>query len=244
MALLQNKIALVTGGTRGIGRTIVERMIAEGAKVAFTYHRSTEQATALMNAYPSKAIGYQSDAADFSAAQSLLQNVVKDFGQLDILVNNAGITRDNLLIRMTEQQWNEVIHTNLTSVFNLTKVAMRHFLKKRAGSIVNLTSVVGIQGNAGQSNYAASKAGIIGFTKSIAKEVGSRNIRCNAVAPGFIETDMTQRLPDKTKQNFLQQIPFKRFGTTEEVANTIIFLASDFSTYVSGQVIGVCGGLS
>ncbi len=244
--LLANKTALITGGSRGIGKAMVERFVAAGANVAFTYHHSQTEAEQLIQELSSKhkqhLVCYQSDAASLSAAEALIAKVGKDFGTIDILVNNAGITRDTLLLRMQEAQWDAVINTNLKSVFNLTKSIMRPMLKQRAGSIINISSVVGLTGNAGQANYAASKAGIIGFSKSIAREVGSRNIRCNVIAPGFINTDMTDQLSEKIKQQFLERIALKRLGEAKEVADTAIFLASDLSTYITGQVISVCGG--
>jgi 3-oxoacyl-[acyl-carrier protein] reductase len=249
MSQLKGKIALITGGSRGIGAAIVRRFAQEGAHVAFTYvsERSKEASEALAlecSQMGVKVQAYASDAGSFAAAEQLIQQVVEDFGGLHVLVNNAGITRDTLMLRMTEEQWDQVIHTNLKSVFNLTKHALRPMLKAKMGSIINMSSVVGVFGNAGQANYAASKAGIIGFSKSIAKEVGSRNIRCNAIAPGFIETDMTEELDDKTKEAFLSGIPMKRLGKAEEVADLTVFLASDQSTYISGQVISICGGLN
>ncbi len=247
MQLLNQKVALITGATRGIGKGIAQKFAAQGANVAFTYHRSTQKAETLVQELTQlniKAIAYQSDAGNFEATGHLIQKVLQDFGTIDVLVNNAGITQDNLLLRMNEQQWDAVITTNLKSVFNLTKQVMRPMLKKRSGSIINMSSIVGIQGNAGQANYAASKAGIIGFSKSIAREVGSRNIRCNVIAPGFIQTDMTDKLSDEKKAQFLQQTPAQRFGSVEEVANVALFLASDLSSYVSGQVISVCGGMT
>ena len=247
MKLLEGKIALVTGGSRGIGTGIVRKFASEGANIAFTYLSSEESAKKIeaeLNAMGIKAKAYQSDASSYEQAESLVKNVLEDFGGLDILVNNAGITKDNLLMRMSEEQWDKVIEVNLKSIFNLTKQVMRPMMKKRWGSIINISSVVGVFGNAGQANYAASKAGAIGFTKSIAKEVGSRNIRCNAIAPGFIETDMTHELDEKTKASFLASIPMRRLGQTEEVANVCLFLASDLSSYVSGQTLSVCGGLN
>ncbi|MFN8276272.1 MAG: 3-oxoacyl-[acyl-carrier-protein] reductase [Chitinophagales bacterium] len=245
--MLQGKTALVTGGSRGIGRAIVTQFAQQGADVAFTFLSSAEKAQALeaeLHAATGRKIkGYASDAASFQAAEQLVQQVLADFGQIDILVNNAGITRDNLLLRISEEQFDEVIQANLKSVFNLTKHCTRQFLKQRAGSIINLTSVVGIRGQAGQSNYAASKAGIIGFTKSIAEELGSRNIRCNAISPGFIETDMTHVLDDSTKASYQSQIPLQRMGAADEVANTAVFLGSSLSSYITGQVISVCGGM-
>lgn len=245
MALLTSKTALVTGGSRGIGAAIVRRFVAEGARVAFTYARSADKADALVEELGAdNASAFRSDAASFAEAEQLIADVLAEFGRIDALVNNAGITRDNLMLRMSETQWDEVIHTNLKSVFNLTKHVMRPMMKARAGSIINMSSVVGDFGNAGQANYAASKAGIFGFTKSIAKEVGSRNIRCNAVAPGFIATEMTEVLDEKTKQGFLDAIPMRRLGTAEEVADVCVFLASDMSAYVNGQTVSVCGALN
>jgi 3-oxoacyl-[acyl-carrier protein] reductase len=246
MNILQNKTALITGATRGIGRGIAISFAKSGANIAFTYLSSDEKAKALeaeLQALGVKAVGYKSDAADFKAADDLVTNVVNTFGGLDILVNNAGITRDTLLMRMSEQQWDEVINANLKSVFNLTKAAQKPMLKARKGSIINMSSVVGVKGNAGQSNYAASKAGIIGFTKSVAIELGSRNIRCNAIAPGFIETEMTGALDEKVVQQWRDSIPLKRGGTAEDVANLTLFLASDMSSYITGQCINVCGGM-
>ncbi|MEZ4888555.1 MAG: 3-oxoacyl-[acyl-carrier-protein] reductase [Chitinophagales bacterium] len=247
MGLLDNKTALISGATRGIGRGIAVKFAQEGANVAFTYHSSVEKAQALeeeLKGYGVEAKGYQSDAADFEAAESLCKDVISTFGAIDILVNNAGITRDTLIVRMSEKQWNEVIQTNLNSVFNLTKNSIRSMMKTRKGSIINITSIVGMRGNAGQSNYAASKAGIIGFSKSIAQELGSRNIRCNAVAPGFIATEMTDELKDEVRDAYLKSIPLKRFGSVEEVADVCLFLASDMSNYVSGQTISVCGAMN
>lgn len=246
MQILQNKVALITGATRGIGRGIALSFAKSGAAVAFTYVSSDEKAKALeaeLQSFGVKAKGYKSDAADFKAADELVTTVVNEFGTIDILVNNAGITRDTLLMRMSEQQWDEVMNANLKSVFNLTKAVQRPMLKAKKGSIINMSSVVGVQGNAGQSNYAASKAGVIGFTKSVALELGSRNIRCNAIAPGFIETEMTSALDEKIIQHWRDTIPMKRFGTTEEVANLTLFLASDMSSYISGQCINVCGAM-
>lgn len=246
MKLLEGKTAIVTGGTRGIGRGIVSRFAEAGANVAFTYRSSGPAAEALekeLSSHGIKAKGYQSDAADFDAAQELVKAVLEEFGGIDVLINNAGITQDNLLLRMSEEQFDKVIEVNLKSVFNLTKAVCRPMLKN-GGSIINLTSIVGMKGQAGQANYAASKAGIIGFTKSTADELGSRGVRCNAIAPGFIETDMTEVLPEETKAKYLEQIPMKRLGKAEEVADAALFLASDMSTYVSGQVLSVCGALN
>lgn len=245
MSLLNGKVALVTGGSRGIGEAIVRKFVEQGARVAFTYVSSGSQAKAekLTAELGGSAKSYQSDAGDFAQAEVLLGQVLQDFGKLDILVNNAGITRDTLMLRMTEQQWDEVIQTNLKSVFNMTKHALKPMIRT-GGSIINMSSVVGVFGQQGQANYAASKAGIIGFSKSIAKEYGSRGIRCNAVAPGFIATEMTDALDEKTKEGYLSAIPLKRLGAGEDVANTCVFLASDMGVYVTGQVISVCGGLN
>lgn len=246
MKLLESKVAIVTGGARGIGEAIVCRFAEQGAAVAFTYLSSSAKADALvekLTAQGYKVKAYQSDAASFSDAEKLVNDVIADFGSLDILVNNAGITRDNLILRMTEEMWDAVIDSNLKSVFNLTKHAMKHMMRK-GGSIINMSSVVGVFGNAGQSNYAASKAGIIGFTKSIAKEMGGRNVRSNVIAPGYIETEMTHVLDEKVKESFLSGIPLKRMGKGEEIADSCVFLASDMSTYVNGQVLSVCGGLN
>ncbi|RZS98357.1 3-oxoacyl-[acyl-carrier-protein] reductase [Cecembia calidifontis] len=246
MGLLSGKTALITGASKGIGRAIAIRYAQEGANVAFTYLSSVEKGQALedeLAAFGIKAKGYRSDASDFKAAEELVNAVVAEFGTLDILINNAGITRDNLLMRMTEEAWDEVINVNLKSCFNTVKAATRTMMKAKAGSIINITSVVGIKGNAGQANYAASKAGIIGFTKSVALELGSRNIRCNAVAPGFIETEMTAVLDEKTVQGWRDAIPMKRGGQPEEVANACVFLGSDMSSYISGQVLQVDGAM-
>jgi len=247
MKLLENKVALITGGSRGIGEAIVRRYVAEGAAVAFTYVSSSERAEAICSELKTSGgnvKAYQSDASSYQQAEELVKAVLEDFGNIDILINNAGITRDTLMLRMSEEQWDQVIHTNLKSVFNLTKHILRPMLKNRSGSIINMSSVVGVFGNAGQANYAASKAGIFGFTKSIAKEVGSRSIRCNAIAPGFIETDMTHELDEKTKEAFLAGIPMKRLGKGEEVADACVFLGSDKSAYISGQTLSVCGALN
>lgn len=246
MKLLQGKVAIVTGATRGIGKGIAEAFAAQGATVAFTYVSSEEKARALeaeLEALGGKAKGFKSDAANFAAAQKLAEDVVTEFGTIDVLVNNAGITRDTLLLRMSEEQWDEVMSVNLKSAFNLTKAVLKPMLKARSGSIINMSSVVGVKGNAGQANYAASKAGILGFTKSVAAELGSRNIRCNAIAPGFIETEMTGALDEKVVQEWREAIPLKRGGTPEDVANLTLFLASDMSTYITGQVIHVDGGM-
>lgn len=245
--LLKDKTALVTGGTRGIGYAIVKKFAEQGANVAFTYLNSEEKAKQVeseLQALGIKAKAYKSDAAVYSQGEQLIDEVTKDFGTIDILVNNAGITRDNLILRMSEDQWNDVIDANLKSVFNLTKHVSKIMLKNKSGSIINLTSIVGEKGQAGQANYAASKAGIIGFTKSIADEFGSRSIRCNAIAPGFIETDMTAVLNEDTHKTILGNIPMKRMGKPDEVADAALFLASGLSTYVSGQVLSVCGGMN
>ncbi|MBS4041582.1 MAG: 3-oxoacyl-[acyl-carrier-protein] reductase [Flavobacteriales bacterium] len=246
MKLLENKVALITGASRGIGKGIAEVFAKHGAHIAFTYSSSASSAEALekeLIAIGVKAKGYQSNAADFAQSQALVDQVLADFGSIDILINNAGITKDNLLMRISEEDFDQVIEVNLKSVFNMTKAVQRTMLKNRAGSIINMSSVVGVKGNAGQSNYAASKAGIIGFTKSIALELGSRNIRCNAIAPGFIETEMTAKLNEEVVQGWRDSIPLKRGGSTEDVANACLFLASDMSAYVTGQVLNVDGGM-
>jgi 3-oxoacyl-[acyl-carrier protein] reductase len=247
MKLLQGKTAVITGGSRGIGKAIALKFAAEGADVAFSDLKYDELAAALekeLAAMGVKAKGYASDASSFEDSEKFISKVVDDFGKIDILVNNAGITRDNLLLRMTESDWDLVMNINLKSAFNLTKAVQRFMLKQRSGSIINMSSVVGVNGNAGQSNYSASKAGLIGFTKSIALELGSRNIRCNAIAPGFIITEMTAKLPEEVRDGWAEKIPMKRGGTPEDVANTCVFLGSDLSSYVSGQVISVCGGMN
>jgi len=246
MGLLKDKVAIITGASRGIGKSIALTFAKEGANIAFTDLKEDDNFIALekeLNAMGVKAKGYTSNAADFQDCQDTVDQIVKDFGRVDALINNAGITQDNLLMRMTEQQWDAVINVNLKSIFNMTKAVQRTMLKQRSGSIVNMSSVVGVGGNAGQSNYAASKAGIIGFTKSIAKELGSRNIRCNAIAPGFIVTEMTGKLPEDVVNAWYEKIPLKRGGTPEEVANTALYFASDLSSYVSGQTINVCGAM-
>lgn len=246
MGLLDGKVALVTGASRGIGRAIANELAREGAAVAFTYLSSVEQGNALeaeLKALGVNAKGYRSDASKFDKAEQLVTDVLADFGKLDVLVNNAGITKDGLLMRMSEEQWDQVLEVNLKSVFNLTKAAIKPMMKAKAGSIINLSSVVGISGNAGQTNYSASKAGIIGFTKSVALELGSRNIRSNVIAPGFIETEMTAQLDEKVVAEWANAIPMKRGGKPEEVAKAVTFLASDMSSYVSGQVLQVCGGM-
>lgn len=246
MKLLEGKIALVTGASKGIGKAIAHRFADQGANIAFTYLSSVEKGEALVAELEAKGIkakGYRSDASDFAAAEQLINDVVADFGGLDVLVNNAGITKDNLLMRMNEDMWDQVINVNLKSCFNTVKAATRTFMKQKSGSIINMTSVVGIKGNAGQSNYSASKAGIIGFTKSVALELGSRGIRSNAIAPGFIETEMTDVLDPVTVQGWRDAIPLKRGGNPDDVANACVFLASDMSSYISGQVLQVDGGM-
>jgi 3-oxoacyl-[acyl-carrier protein] reductase len=246
MGLLDGKVAIITGASRGIGKSIAETFIKEGATVAFTYLSSEEKAKALeieLSTIGGTAKGFKSNASEFDAAQVLVSSVMEEFGQIDILVNNAGITKDNLLLRMSEQDWDDVININLKSAFNLTKAVLKPMLKARQGSIINMSSVVGVSGNPGQANYAASKAGMIGFTKSVAQELGSRNIRCNAIAPGFIETEMTATLDEKVVQGWRDGIPMKRGGTPEDVAKVTVFLGSDLSSYVTGQTINVCGGM-
>lgn len=247
MALLQGKTALITGGSRGIGRGIVERFLEEGADVAFTYVSNPEKTEALAGELAARSgrrvIAIRSDAGDMAQAQAAVDATVEAFGRLDVLVNNAGITRDQLLMRMSEEDWDKVMDTNLKSVFNMTKAALRTLLKQRSGSIINMSSVVGVKGNAGQANYAASKAGIIGFTKSVALELGSRNIRSNAIAPGFIETEMTGALDPKVVEQWREGIPLKRGGTPTDVANACVFLGSDLSAYITGQTLHVCGGM-
>lgn len=246
MDLVKDKVVLVTGASRGIGKAIAEGFAQAGAKVAFTYLSSVEKGQALekaLSSYGVQAKGYRSDASKFDEAEALVQEVLQDFGRIDVLINNAGITRDGLLMRMTEGQWDEVININLKSVFNLTKACIKPMMKEKYGSIINLTSIVGIKGNAGQANYAASKSGIIGFTKSVALELGSRNIRCNAIAPGFIETEMTGELNEAVVEEWKKAIPLKRGGQAEEVAKVCLFLGSDMSSYVTGQVLQVDGGL-
>ena len=246
MALLQGKVALITGASRGIGKSIAQRFVQEGATVAFTYRSSEEKAHALekeLTASGGTAKGFKSDAGSLEQSEALVKDVVEAFGTVDILINNAGITRDTLLMRMSEDQWDDIMQVNLKSCFNLTKGVLRTMLKARSGSIINMSSVVGIQGNAGQANYAASKAGILGFTKSVALELGSRNIRCNAIAPGFIETEMTDALDEGTVQGWRDAIPLKRGGKPEDVADACVFLASDMSTYITGQTLSVDGGM-
>ncbi len=246
MKLLEGKTAVVTGGARGIGKAIALAFAGEGASVAITDLKLDDQTVALEKQIASlgvKCKAYASDASRFDDTEKVVNQIIADFETVDILVNNAGITMDNLLLRMTEQQWDTVLNVNLKSVFNFTKAIQRIMLKKQSGSIINMSSVVGVGGNAGQANYAASKAGMIGFTKSIAQELGSRNVRCNAIAPGFIITEMTQKLPEDIKKQWENDIPLKRGGTPEDVAKVAVFLASDLSSYVNGQVINVCGGL-
>lgn len=247
MELVKGKVAIVTGAARGIGRMIALRLAQEGAHVAFTDLSRDENMDSLekeLNDMGIKGKGYVSDASDFEQAQQVTDQVAADFEKIDILVNNAGITRDTLLMRMDEQMWDLVIKVNLKSVFNFTKAVQKYMLKARTGSIINMSSVVGVNGNAGQANYSASKAGILGFTKSVAKELGSRNVRCNAIAPGFIITDMTDKLPENVKEEWIKTIPLKRGGLPEDVADVTLFLASDLSSYMTGQVLQVCGGMS
>ncbi len=246
MKLLENKTALITGASRGIGEAIAIKFAEAGANVAFTYLSSEEKAIALetkLNTLGIKAKGYKSNAGIYADAEKLINDVLTDFGALDVVVNNAGITKDNLMLRMSEEDWDAVIDINLKSVFNITKFAIKPMMKARKGSIINISSIVGLIGQGGQANYSASKAGILGFTKSIAKELGSRNIRCNAIAPGFIETDMTGELSEELKQTYFKSIPLGRFGQGSEVANVAVFLASDMSSYVTGQTLSVCGAL-
>jgi len=246
MKLLDGKTAVITGASRGIGKAIALKYASEGANIAITDIVDNDdfyETVRALEAHGVKAKGYISDASKLDASEQVIDKIIADFGRIDILVNNAGITRDTLLMRMTEQQWDLVLMVNLKSVFNLTKAVTKYMMKQKSGSIINMSSVVGVTGNAGQSNYSASKAGIIGFTKSIAKELGSRNIRCNAIAPGFILTDMTDKLPDDVKADWINKIPLRRGGTPDDVANISLFLGSDLSDYVSGQVINVCGGM-
>ena len=246
MKLLENKNILITGGSRGIGKGIVYKLIEHGANVAFTYSSSSEASDLIVSELSSdKSLckAYKSDASKIEECENLVEKVITDFGNIDVLINNAGITKDNLLMRMTEEDFDSVIRINLNSVFNMTKACQRTFLKNRKGSIINMSSVVGVKGNAGQSNYAASKSAIIGFSKSIALELGSRNIRCNAIAPGFIETEMTKALSNDQVNDWAESIPLKRTGQVEDIANTSLFLASDMSSYITGQVINVCGGM-
>jgi 3-oxoacyl-[acyl-carrier protein] reductase len=246
MKLLEGKTALITGASKGIGRKIAEKFAEHGANVAFTYLSSVEKGKALeeeLKSFGTQVKGYQSDASKFDQAEKLINDIATDFGTLDIVVNNAGITKDGLLMRMSEENFDDVIEVNLKSVFNTTKAASKIMMKNRKGVFINMSSVVGVQGNAGQANYAASKAGIIGFTKSVAKELGSRNIRSNVVAPGFIRTEMTEVLDPKVVEGWEKDIPLKRAGETEDIANVCVFLASDMSAYITGQVISVCGGM-
>jgi len=247
MGLLDGKVALVTGGSRGIGKAIALKFASEGADVVFTYlsnKAAAEQTEQELGQFGHRVKAYASDASFFESAHELVKQVIEDFSRIDILVNNAGITRDTLLMRMTEQQWDEVLNGNLKSAFNFTHAVVPLMARQRAGSIISLSSVVGIAGNAGQANYAASKAGIIALSTSVAKEMGSRNVRCNCIAPGFIDTDMTSSLPEELRKEWAKTIPLRRCGTPEEVANVALFLASDLSSYVTGQVIHCCGGMS
>lgn len=248
--MVKDKVVIVTGAARGIGAAIAKKLGEHGAHVAFSYisDSSTDKATALENqikTFGVNARAYKSNASDFVQCETLVNDVLKEFGKIDVCVNNAGISKDNLLLRLTQEQWDDVMKVNLKSVFNITKQVIRPMMKAKAGSIINMSSIIGLRGNAGQSSYAASKAGIIGFTKSVALELGSRNIRCNAIAPGFIETDMTQYLKEgTTAESFIKSIPLGRFGKAEEVADLTLFLASDMSAYITGQVISICGGLN
>jgi len=248
--MVKDKVCIVTGAARGIGAAIVKKLAENGAHVAFTYvsDSSADKAAALENEIKSSGVhakAYKSNAGDFAQCEVLVNDVLKDFGKVDVCVNNAGISKDNLLLRLSPEQWDEVMNVNLKSVYNMTKQVIRPMMKAKSGSIINMSSIIGIRGNAGQSSYAASKAGVIGFTKSVAHELGSRNIRCNAVAPGFIETDMTHYLKEgAAAETFLKDIPLGRFGKADEVANLTLFLASDMSTYITGQVISICGGLN
>ncbi|MBN2175620.1 MAG: 3-oxoacyl-[acyl-carrier-protein] reductase [Bacteroidales bacterium] len=247
MKLLEGKTAVITGAARGIGRAIAIKFGQEGANVAFSDIRIDDNCKSLeeeLGKLGVKGKGYASDASSFEGSEKFINDVLADFGQIEILVNNAGITRDNLLLRMSEDDWDLIMKINLKSAFNLTKAVLISFMKQRSGSIINMSSVVGVNGNAGQANYSASKAGLIGFTKSVAQELGSRNIRCNAIAPGFIITEMTEKLPEEVRKGWANKIPLKRGGTPEDVANVCVFLASELSSYVSGQVISVCGGMS
>ena len=246
MNLLENKNVIITGGSRGIGKAIAKKFAQNGANIAFTCIKMSEDSLLLAKNLENlgvKAKAYESDASDFESALKLAENVFNDFGSIDVLVNNAGITKDNLLLRMSEEDFNDVMKVNMNSVFNNTKAVLRQMLKQKNGSIINLSSVVGVKGNAGQSNYSSSKAAIIGFTKSVALELGSRNIRCNAIAPGFIETEMTRALQQDQINEWAESIPLKRSGKAEDVANTSLFLASDMSSYITGQVMNVCGGM-
>lgn len=248
MKLLEGKIAIITGAARGIGEAIALKLASQGANIAFTFLSSDEKARTLeqkLLTFGVKAKGYKSNAGSYTDCEELVNSVMKEYGTVDVCINNAGISKDSLLLRLTPEQWDDVMTTNLKSVFNMTKHVIRPMLKAKKGSIINMSSIIGIRGNAGQSSYAASKAGIIGFTKSVAHELGSRNIRCNAIAPGFIGTDMTHYLQDEEKaKSFLAKIPLGRFGSAEEIADTALFLASDMSSYITGQVISICGGLN
>lgn len=248
MKILENKVSIITGGSRGIGEAIAIKLAESGSHIAFTYISSDEKAKALeekLKSFGINAKAYKSNAGTYEDCETMVNDVVKEFGTVDICVNNAGISRDNLLLRMTPAQWDEVMITNLKSVFNMTKQVIRPMMKSKKGSIINMSSIIGMRGNAGQSSYAASKAGIIGFTKSVAAELGSRNVRCNAIAPGFVETDMTHYLKEgEAAKSFLDKIPLGRFGQASEIADVALFLASDRSSYITGQVISTCGGLN
>ena len=248
MALLENKVSIVTGGSRGIGESIALKLAENGSHIAFTYLSSDDKAKALeekLKSFGVNAKAYKSNAGNYQECETIVNDVLREFGTIDICVNNAGISKDNLLLRITPEQWDEVMTTNLKSVFNMTKQVMRPMMKARKGSIINMSSIIGEMGNAGQSSYAASKAGVIGFTKSVAKELGSRNIRCNAIAPGFVETDMTSYLKEgEGAEKYKAGIPLGRFASPEDIANVALFLASDLSSYITGQTISACGGLN
>jgi 3-oxoacyl-[acyl-carrier protein] reductase len=245
MGLLDGKVAIITGGSRGIGEGIVRKYYEEGASVVFTYRSSADKADAIVSQLDAdRVVAIKSNASDYDEAEQLIKDTVERFGRVDILINNAGITKDTLMLRMSEEHWDDVMEINLKSVFVMTKNVLKTMMRQRQGSIINMSSVVGVFGNAGQANYAASKAGIIGFTKSIAKEVGSRNIRCNAIAPGFIKTEMTGELDDKTREAYLSNIPLKDFGSVDDIANACVYLGSEMSRYVTGQVLSVCGGMN
>lgn len=245
MKLLEKKVAIITGATRGIGKKITEIFAEQGANIIFTYASSQSKAIELEQKLSKLTTikGFQSDASDYNSAKKLVNEVIKKFGKTDILINNAGITRDNLILRMSKEDWDTIIKVNLDSVFNLTKAVIKPMIQQRSGSIINISSIVGIKGNAGQANYAASKAGVIGFSKSTALELGSRNIRCNVIAPGFIETEMTNNLNTKTTKKWIEEIPLKRIGTTQDIANACLFLSTDLSSYITGQVLNVNGGI-
>ena len=242
--LLENKVVIITGGTRGIGKGIIKKFSHEGAKIAFTYIRSKKEATNIENNFNKNLIrSYQFDVSDYDASQNFINNVINDFGKIDVLINNVGITRDNLLVRMNEKDWDDTLRINLKSIFNITKATIKPMIKFSSGSIINISSVIGLKGNSGQSNYAASKSGIIGFSKSIALELSSRNIRCNVITPGLIKTEMTEKLNNEKIKNWIKNIPLNRIGKVEDIANACLFLATDLSSYITGQVLNVDGGL-